>query len=174
MQGNAFLDESDIPYVTDETNLTCDYTRNYVRHEILPRLGRLNPNPESAALRVIDNLRSEVEYIDSVAREFLDRNAADGQVDAVALARLHRGVASRVILMLSAEDELCAEAVHVEGIITCLSRGGDFEISLPGKRSFVRRGDRCFVREGALSEARAEAFTRQLKQGFNEIPELNI
>ena len=32
------------PYCTDSTNLSDDYTRNRVRHDILPRLRELNPN----------------------------------------------------------------------------------------------------------------------------------
>ena len=44
----SLLDESDIPYVTDSTNLSTDYSRNYVRNEILPLFQRLSNSPEAA------------------------------------------------------------------------------------------------------------------------------
>ena len=38
-----YLKEEKIPYVTDSTNLTDDYTRNKIRHKILPLLEEINP-----------------------------------------------------------------------------------------------------------------------------------
>ena len=39
----GYLKEEKIPYVTDSTNLTDDYTRNKIRHKILPLLEEINP-----------------------------------------------------------------------------------------------------------------------------------
>ena len=41
------------PYCTDSTNLSDDYTRNRVRHDILPRLCELNPNFTGAMARML-------------------------------------------------------------------------------------------------------------------------
>ena len=41
------------PYCTDSTNLSDDYTRNRVRHDILPRLRELNPNFTGAMARML-------------------------------------------------------------------------------------------------------------------------
>lgn len=35
---DGYIEENGIPFVTDETNLTCDYTRNKIRHNVLPAL----------------------------------------------------------------------------------------------------------------------------------------
>jgi len=35
-----YLIEEQIPYVTDSTNLTDEYTRNKLRHQVLPSFGR--------------------------------------------------------------------------------------------------------------------------------------
>ena len=43
------LSEYGISYVTDSTNLSTDYSRNYVRNEILPLFKRLSKNSSSRA-----------------------------------------------------------------------------------------------------------------------------
>ncbi len=35
---DAYTEENNVPYVTDESNLTDDYTRNKIRHNVLPAL----------------------------------------------------------------------------------------------------------------------------------------
>ena len=35
-----YLKKEDVPYITDSTNLSDDYTRNRIRHDILPRLAQ--------------------------------------------------------------------------------------------------------------------------------------
>ena len=37
-----FLEQENIPYVTDSTNLTDDYTRNRIRHKVIPLLEEIN------------------------------------------------------------------------------------------------------------------------------------
>ena len=47
------------PYCTDSTNLSDDYTRNRVRHDILPRLRELNPNFTGAMARMLPQLAAQ-------------------------------------------------------------------------------------------------------------------
>ena len=62
---------SGIPYVIDSTNLSTDYTRNYLRHEIMPRLRRITDNPEAMLSRFSKNMRSDEEYITSKANDLI-------------------------------------------------------------------------------------------------------
>ena len=172
----GFLDKNNIPYVLDETNFSCEYTRNYIRHEILPKLSRLNPNPENAAARVIENLRDDFDYVESVADAFIKKNSEDGGIAAEKLAKLHSAVLSRVVIkMAETGGGATLEAVHVTKIKECLLKGGSFEVSIPGRRSFARNGDFCFIKnENSEENGKKEPFCRALSYGFNEIPELNL
>ena len=42
----AYCRENDLAFVTDSTNLSDDYTRNKLRHRVMPVLRELNPNAE--------------------------------------------------------------------------------------------------------------------------------
>lgn len=67
-----FLDQNQIPYVTDETNFDTQYTRNFIRNEILPDLARITPEPEVSILRFVQNLREDISCLDGIAESFLE------------------------------------------------------------------------------------------------------
>jgi len=54
--------EKSLPYVTDSTNLTDIYTRNHIRHNIIPLLEKVNPSAGRNIARTTEYL-SEVEKI---------------------------------------------------------------------------------------------------------------
>lgn len=51
--------QNGIPHVTDATNLSSEYTRNYLRNEIFPKLRQINPEFSEAILRTQEILREE-------------------------------------------------------------------------------------------------------------------
>ena len=53
------------PYCTDSTNRADDYTRNAVRHRILPQMQALNPNFEAAMARMTPFLNNECAIMSS-------------------------------------------------------------------------------------------------------------
>lgn len=50
-----------VPYREDPTNIGVDYTRNYLRHEVLPRLERVAPGAARSLRRLAAHAREEVE-----------------------------------------------------------------------------------------------------------------
>jgi tRNA(Ile)-lysidine synthase len=57
-----YLKKNNLSYVTDSTNSSDQYTRNFIRLKIIPLMEQLNPSFKNSALRTIENL-SDVEYI---------------------------------------------------------------------------------------------------------------
>lgn len=58
-------------YVTDSTNLSADYTRNRIRHEVIPVLRSVNPDAAGAAARLAGLLRTDEAYLDAAAQSQL-------------------------------------------------------------------------------------------------------
>ena len=72
------LFSAQIEFVVDSTNLSSDYTRNYIRNEIVPKLSKLSENPERMCTRMTSNLREDEEFLSSYAKEFMNEFSSGG------------------------------------------------------------------------------------------------
>ncbi len=134
-----------IPYVTDSTNLESDYTRNYIRHNIVPHLKMMSPMPQAAVMRMCNVLKTDEDYLDGEAESFLA--GFESKVTCEELKKLHTAVKSRVLVKmydryaLSVGVSAHLEKVHVDAIIDRLDRDTDtFRISVPSGIYFVTDG----------------------------------
>lgn len=62
-----------IPYVTDSTNKNIDYTRNFIRQEIIPRLIDINPQFLNAIDRLVTSAKEDNQYLLYQSDELLNR-----------------------------------------------------------------------------------------------------
>ncbi len=69
--------QNDLRFRHDKTNDDTDYQRNYIRHEIMPRLNTVNPNVVGALLRLSDNVRVDEMYLDQQAVQFIEDNVEE-------------------------------------------------------------------------------------------------
>lgn len=60
----AYLREKNQDYRTDATNFETIYTRNRIRHEVLPVLEEINPSAVSHMVRTAEALQEAQEYLD--------------------------------------------------------------------------------------------------------------
>ena len=156
-----------IPYVTDSTNLSSDYTRNYVRNEILPLFKKISETPEKMASRMSDNLRCDSDFIEQCANRFLEENLISNKIEAKKLAGVHKALFSRVLsLFVAKSTNKTLEKKHIEALCSILPRG-DFHYSLPGKIRFVSLNGFCFIEND--TEQEINSFDVQLKLGINNI-----
>lgn len=66
---DAYIGENGIPYVDDQTNFTNDYTRNKIRHNVLPELERAVPNAAKAIYRFSRIADEDEEYFKNLVEE---------------------------------------------------------------------------------------------------------
>ena len=65
----AFIKDNDVPFVTDETNFCDDYTRNYLRQNVIPKIKEVFPEFEKSLYRLSQIAKENTEYILSKAEE---------------------------------------------------------------------------------------------------------
>jgi tRNA(Ile)-lysidine synthase len=75
----AYCRAAGVEPIADETNLSPDFQRNRVRHEILPQLRQLNPRIEDSLVRLADAAAQDVSFIESEVARLLAREAATYQ-----------------------------------------------------------------------------------------------
>lgn len=135
-----------LEFVTDVTNDDDTYSRNHIRHNIVPALKQLNGAVLKNTARLCDSARMDAEFMESLVSEHLAR--PDGTTLA-ALRALHPALLRRVIARLYAEASggLAAEAVHITDVARLIERGvGNSAVSLPGLvRAQIRAGRLEFV-----------------------------
>lgn len=64
-----FIEENDIPFITDSSNLQEEYVRNKIRLQVLPLLKTINPSVNESILQTIENLNeAEKVYTDAIEK----------------------------------------------------------------------------------------------------------
>lgn len=66
-----YLEEVGVNYITDSSNLTSDYRRNYIRNELLPAIEQRWKGVKKAISTTIVNIQSEERVLDWAAEELL-------------------------------------------------------------------------------------------------------
>ena len=166
------LDNENIPYVQDSTNLSTEYSRNYVRNEILPLFTRLCQNPDAAFSRLTENLRADLDYLNSEADEFIKNECRDA-IYASSLRALHPSLEAKVISRLVHESaDVYPEEKHILALRELL-KTDNFRYSLPGEKDFVcERGVCSFLSKKAEKDISKQIFS--LTKGENKIDGTNL
>ena len=124
--------KNELNYVTDSTNLTDEYSRNKLRHKVVPVLKEINPAIEKTITRMTENLICNVKHLDSSAEKLI-KSASESSPDdnlykADILYRADEAVFSRVIAILLESFGVIPEAVHIALVRDICTRSGAVQI----------------------------------------------
>ena len=156
---------SDIQFVVDSTNLSSDYSRNYIRNEIIPKLNKLNDSPERMCTRMTSNLRDDDDFLLESAKDFILQNEIGGKLPKEALASLKKPIFSRVISLLCKKLNLPSpEKIHIDSAFS-LIKNEKFALSLPGGVSLISSGGSVFISESIEEQ---KDFSFEIKEGINK------
>lgn len=132
----AYLRQNDLPWREDSTNACVDYTRNAIRHQVLPPLERVYPGAREALARLADCAqRDEDFFAQQIAALHLSiLPLADGvAMTRSALAPLHEALLSRVLLRLFGAAGAVPSHEMITRIMRALSEGEAFAQDIDGK-----------------------------------------
>ena len=130
-----FCKEQGINFVTDSTNLCDDYTRNKLRHNVVPVLKTVNESVALAVSRMTSSLSEDEDFINSVVLEQFNAIFKDGVLDVSGFKNIHPAIAKRLIVKYC--DAMCVEVdnLHVNEIFAiCINEG---KKSLIGDKSAI-------------------------------------
>lgn len=159
----SLLSNAGIKFAVDSTNFSLEYSRNYIRHKIIPTFSKLSSEPENMLTKLSETLRQDNDFIENAAKEFYVKNAIDGRISVQKLNSLHPALKPRILLYLASQYEISLERVHISKILELLP-SGNFKTSLPGGYEFIAESGECYIDE----PKEAEEFSFQLTLGENK------
>ncbi len=160
------LDYEKVEFVTDSTNKTNDYSRNYIRNNVIPHFSHLTSDAERSFSRLSRNLRSDDEYIMEQAKTFVDGRK---HIRTCELASMHKSLLHRVLFVMASEYSITLENVHVDSIRENLSKD-DFECTLAKGVRFVSERGISYMTDSSVDDIN---YSYGIDKGKTEIPEYN-
>ena len=139
----AYLRENRIPHVEDSSNRSDDYTRNQIRHRIIPLLRDINPRFDEAAARTARLARQDEDCLAALADAFIRDNLRQDSLPLRELRALHPAIASRVLRRLLPGQSM----ERIEAALRFLHSSEYGVLQLPG-RTLRREQGRLYLRGG--------------------------
>ena len=161
-----YISENSLSFVTDSTNLETEYTRNKVRHNIMPHFAEISPAYLDCIERSAKLLRADADFIAGEAKKAYCNCVNGGVLDTKAAQKLHTSLLSRILKMLYNEGGFSSlEEVHVDAICRQIASGKEnFTLSLHASRCVCERGKLFFTNEtGAKEFAFAVEFEKEIE-----------
>lgn len=122
-----YLQKCGQDFVTDSTNLTDDYTRNKIRHKIIPLMKELNGSLTETNVRTAEVLRSENQFIDEAVCEAVKNCRKDGIF--IGLKEYNQVIRRRCIAEYLSENSLPFSNKRLTDCDNILINGGKINIS---------------------------------------------
>lgn len=126
-----FCNEKELEYVIDSSNLSAEHTRNFIRHNIIPRFREINNSVELSAFRTACSLKDDEEFLSSFSSIEFKKRLKDDKLDLSDFGSLHKAIAKRILkeyfVYITGENP---DFLHITQLYE-ISLGGS-KISLPG------------------------------------------
>ena len=133
-----YCSEKNLEYVTDSTNLSDDYTRNKIRHNVIPALRDINPAFENSALRLSESAREIFDYLSDMTEKAISESKCNYGFDCKVLLSNHNAIIKNAVSFLCKRcADFSAEQRHIELIIDIMKNGG--AVNLTEKYSAVSK-----------------------------------
>lgn len=92
-----YCQSNNIDFVTDSSNLSDEYTRNNIRHNIVPILKQINPAVEENIVKMCDNLREDFSSLEISADNYLKDKIRDNTLCLQGINRIDKAVAKLIL-----------------------------------------------------------------------------
>lgn len=175
----AYIERNGLPFRVDETNTDVRYSRNRIRHELIPLLQQdYNPRVIDSLVRLADIALAEDELLDSRSQSVARSLLIGRGLDAGLLVGLPVAIQRRVI---RAEIERCkgdladVSLEQIDRIIAALEAGSNFTIMLPSGRLMACRSGSDFAVRPLEPAPTATQFERAISvPGITQVPEAGL
>lgn len=118
-----------LAFVSDSTNFTDAYTRNRLRHQVIPVLRELNPRLEEAFTRLSEAAGEAAAYLDRQSESLLSAAKTACGYDVKTLLQADHAVLKNALIILLRNYHIAPEQKQLDLLLSVLQTGGAVELS---------------------------------------------
>ena len=153
----AYAKKNDVPFVTDQTNLDTDYTRNFLRHNVIPKVKEVFPSVDDAILRLSVIAKQEDAFLDQLAGDnvYFSDGACEIPID------LHPVLFNRAVIIALKKLGVKKDYEKMHADLTrllCEKNNGD-KLSLPKNLTAVKEYDKIVIYQDQAPKFDETAFS---------------
>ena len=145
-----YLDENNIPYMIDSTNLENDYTRNSIRLDLIPFIEkRYNPKFKEK----ISNLLKEIREVNEITEPDYTKYIKDNILSVTELNKEKSNyIKGKIINYFLNKNSISVSRRKIENIINILCSGGSKKIKLDKDCTMIKEYDKIFVVNSKIAQ----------------------
>ena len=139
-----YLDENNIPYMTDSTNLENEYTRNSIRLDLIPFIEkRYNPKFKEK----IGNLLKEIREVNEILEPDYSKYITEDNILKACELNKEKSdyIKGKIINYYLNKNNIETTRRKIEGVIKILFSGGSKKIKLDKDCTLIKEYDKIFV-----------------------------
>lgn len=153
----AFVAENDIPFITDETNMESDYTRNFIRLVVLPKIKERYQDVAKTIERLSQNACEVDEYLSA---KIDNVTISNGQCHIKNLFKMDKILQKYAIregfLQLDIFQDI--EARHIDSIIDLQKKDNNTSIDMPYATRAIRHNNDLIITKTKENTSYSEEF----------------
>ncbi len=138
--------DNNITYYEDYTNSLDDFTRNRIRHHIIPVLKKECPNFLDRTNAYSNQIHEAFEFIRGISIKYLLDNR--DQINTKSFSDLHPFLKKDIICLLLEKYNVLRSENLINDLLSVISNNKpQLEYSLKGNLTFIKRYERCFIKK---------------------------
>jgi tRNA(Ile)-lysidine synthase len=146
-----YLNIQQIPFVIDPSNADTRYTRNKIRHQLLPLLERdFSSQVRDHLVNMADAFREEETWLETAATAALERvRESARQLSLLQLMKEPKALHTRILRQWIEQHPAIHDLMffHLTRVRNCTIHSAPSAVDLPGGMSVVRKGLSLFLEE---------------------------
>ena len=124
-----YVEKNGLQFVTDSTNMCDDYTRNKIRHNILPQLFAINPSFDKAFSKCVKSVSLSNDFIINEAKDLFDKSKCENYFDCSVFKNCHSALKNQVVsLILKEKKAQNISREHILQVNNIIENGGSADI----------------------------------------------
>lgn len=169
-----YLTENNCNHIEDSTNAQTKYTRNRIRHDIIPIFNKINNNFIKNIFNMSNQLKDINNYIEFQALELMQKSKTDTFYNLEILSTQHSAVLNKFIWLLLKEKSISMNSKIIEDISNIIyNQNGKINIK---NNLFAWIDNKCFFLDYVDKSQKKEKilYVKNVYLGYNYISENKI